>query len=80
LPRYLSKDGGKLILNVTASEFMDMSIPLPSLEEQRRIASVLNTCDEELRLLRAQVDALKRQKQGLMQKLLSGEVPTLRRR
>lgn len=65
------------LLNVTSSDFMDMSILLPSLGEQRHIAAVLNTCDDEIRLLRAQVDALKQQKKGLMQKLLTGEVQIL---
>ncbi len=45
----------------------------PPLEEQRRIAAILNACDRELDLLRRQLAAIKRQKQGLMQKLLKRE-------
>ena len=36
--------------------------------------AVLSACDEEIKLLEKQLDALKEQKRGLMQKLLTGEV------
>jgi len=47
---------------------------LPSIEEQRRIAEILNTCDREIALHRRQLAAIREQKRGLMQKLLTGEV------
>lgn len=46
----------------------------PAIDEQRKIATVLDTCDEEINLHRKQLDLLKKQKQGLMQKLLTGEI------
>jgi type I restriction enzyme S subunit len=49
-------------------------VPLPSLEEQTRIAAVLSTCDREIELLKKKQKKLKEQKKGLMQKLLTGEV------
>ena len=49
-------------------------IRLPSLDEQRRIAAVLQACDTEIELLEQKVSALKRQKKGLMQQLLTGKV------
>ncbi len=55
-------------------EFAGIYIWIPSKDEQRAIETVLDTCDEELRLLRAQRAALDRQKRGLMQKLLVGKV------
>ena len=51
-----------------------VKIPFPSLEEQESIAEVLNACDKEIELLDKQLDALKRQKLGLMQKLLTGQI------
>ncbi len=45
-----------------------------SVEEQKKIADVLQACDHELALLRQLHDALKEQKRGLMQKLLTGQV------
>lgn len=47
---------------------------LPPIEEQRRIAEALGTLDDELAQLRQLHDALKEQKKGLMQKLLTGVV------
>ncbi len=51
-----------------------MDIPLPPLPEQRAIADVLQTADEEIRLLEAELAALEKQKRGLMQKLLTGTI------
>lgn len=45
----------------------------PSLEEQQQIASAVLLMREELDRFRQLLDALKRQKRGLMQKLLTGE-------
>lgn len=50
-----------------------ISIP-SSVEEQRRISAILDSCDKEVELLKRQLDALKRQKRGLMQKLLTGQI------
>lgn len=55
-------------------EFSKIRVPLPSVEEQTRIASVLSTCDREIELLRRKEIALREQKKGLMQKLLTGKV------
>lgn len=62
------------LLNIYEPDFYALTLRCPNIAEQRRIAAVLNTCDAELRHLRAQVDALKLQKKGLMQRLLTGEV------
>ncbi len=62
------------LLNVSAGEFFRMSLPVPSVEEQRAIAGVLSAADREIELLSEQLTALKEQKRGLMQKLLTGQV------
>jgi len=51
-------------------------IKLPNLNEQQKIAEVLTACDDEINLLNLKLENLKKQKQGLMQKLLSGKVRT----
>ena len=56
------------------SEFQDLEIKLPNLSEQQKIADVLTACDDEVNLLNLKLENLKKQKQGLMQKLLSGKV------
>lgn len=45
----------------------------PSLPEQQIIVDVLSNADEELSLLKQQLENYKKQKQGLMQKLLTGQ-------
>ncbi len=51
-----------------------LKFKLPSMPEQQKIATFLNAVDREIDLLREQLEALKQQKKGLMQKLLTGEV------
>ena len=63
----------KLTFNLR--DFMHEQIIIPvDIEEQRHIAAILDTCDEEIRLLRLQRAALDQQKRGLMQRLLTGKV------
>ena len=47
---------------------------LPEKKEQCAIAAVLKIAHEEITLLEAKLKALEKQKRGLMQKLLTGEV------
>ncbi|OCL90830.1 restriction endonuclease subunit S [Arcobacter porcinus] len=51
-----------------------MKIKLPSLPEQQKIAEVLSLADDEINLLKNELEELKLQKKALMQKLLTGEV------
>ena len=62
------------LLNISKDDFFSVSLPLPQLLEQRRIAAVLNVCDTELERLSVQLVAFKEQKKGLMQHLLTGKV------
>lgn len=65
---------GTTIIHLYAKDFKDMKIKLPNLQEQQKIAEVLTACDDEINLLNLKLENLKKQKQGLMQKLLSGKV------
>lgn len=56
------------------NEFSKIHVPLPGLEEQEAIVGVFDLVDEELKLLNQQLAALKEQKKGLMQQLLTGKV------
>ncbi|EKE02606.1 MAG: Type I restriction-modification system specificity subunit S [uncultured bacterium] len=63
------------LLNIGITEFFATLLRIPpSIEEQQKIATVLNACDEEIKLLNKQFDSLKEQKKGLMQKLLTGQI------
>lgn len=61
------------LLNIRPEEFMGTSVPLPSLALQQQIAAVLDEAREEIRLLALKLEALRIQKRGLMQKLLTGK-------
>jgi len=60
--------------NLKFNHFAQIHIRIPEIREQRRIAAVLQACDREIELLTQKRDALQRQKKGLMQRLLTGQV------
>ena len=55
------------------TEFSRLPFPVPPLDEQEAIADVLRTSRSELDALTDEIEAVSRQKRGLMQKLLTGE-------
>lgn len=65
---------GSTRFNLSKNQFKKITVHLPSIEEQKAIAAILSTADEELRLLEAQLSALQAQKKGLMQQLLTGKI------
>ncbi|MEX9810420.1 restriction endonuclease subunit S [Providencia stuartii] len=64
---------GSAQLNFGPSHMAKCFIPLPSLEEQQKIASVLTSADREIELLEAKLAHLKDEKKALMQQLLTGK-------
>ena len=56
-----------------ASDLAIIKLNLPSLPEQKAIAEVLTTADDEIATHRKKVDAMRLQKRGLMQQLLTGK-------
>ncbi|MBP9943083.1 MAG: restriction endonuclease subunit S [Desulfomicrobium sp.] len=62
-------------LNLKFKHFARIRLTVPTeVKEQQAIAAILNNADREIALHRAELDALKRQKRGLMQQLLTGKV------
>ena len=61
------------LLNVTADDFFSMKMPVPPPDVQEHIVRLLGEAMRELALLREQMAALRTQKRGLMQKLLTGQ-------
>lgn len=55
------------------SQFAQIKIPLPSLQEQTEINAVLEVSLKEITLLKDYLRLLAKQKRGLMQKLLTGQ-------
>ena len=64
---------GSGLPNIQKSDLETFPVILPDLATQTAIACYLNALREEIGLLGKSLDALKRQKRGLMQKLLTGE-------
>ncbi len=58
---------------ISIPDFMTIKIPLPPIDQQKQIAAILDSARQEIELLKKQADAFRRQKRGLMQKLLTGE-------
>lgn len=72
-PKLLRKlQGGQP--NLSAKLVKASFIAIPAIEEQKKIASVLHLCDEEIALLEQKAGALRMQKRGLMQQLLTGKI------
>ena len=65
---------GTAQLGLSKRTIENLKIKLPNLKEQQKIAEVLMACDDEINLLNLKLENLKKQKQGLMQKLLSAKV------
>jgi type I restriction enzyme S subunit len=59
---------------ISYTDFGEMYLPIPSIEEQNKIAEILMLADKEIGLLKKELEAFKLQKKGLMQRLLTGEV------
>jgi restriction endonuclease S subunit len=55
-------------------EFLNLKIPVPPLEEQKKIATFLSSLDRELELHKQKLQTLQLQKKGLMQQLLTGKI------
>ena len=61
-------------LNLKYINFSQIKVLVPPKAEQRRIAQVLSTADREINQLETKLKVLEKQKRGLMQKLLTGEI------
>ena len=71
----VANEGGRAhgLLNVTPTDFFNMRMSIPSINEQNAIASVLVNADKEIEKQKQKLAALQEQKKGLMQVLLTGE-------
>lgn len=63
------------LLNMATEDFFNMLLFYPKdLKEQQKIAEILNKSDKEIQILNSKLEKLKKQKKGLMQKLLTGQI------
>lgn len=59
---------------ISQEQFLKTEIPLPPVEEQKKIVAIINTAEAELQSLQDKLHSLKKQKRGLMQQLLTGRI------
>ena len=64
---------GDGLLNVDKTDFFELEIVYPHIAEQKAIAEVLTVADNEIATHRKRLEALRLQKRGLMQQLLTGK-------
>jgi type I restriction enzyme S subunit len=58
---------------MSKKDFLNIEVAVPCLDEQRKIGENLKLADSEIELLFKKLDALREQKKGLMQQLLTGK-------
>lgn len=58
------------LLNISAEEFFNIQLRVPSIEEQERIANTLSSIDDLINATNEKLELLKVHKKGLMQQLL----------
>ena len=64
---------GSTRFNLSKNEVMKLQIELPSFSEQQAIAEVLTSAEREIKNHRKKIEAMRQQKRGLMQQLLTGK-------
>ncbi|PTY40783.1 restriction endonuclease subunit S [Brachyspira hampsonii] len=65
---------GHTVVHIYASSLEKLTIILPPLDEQKRIAEVLSLCDDVIENLTKLIEQKELYKKGVMQRVLSGEV------
>jgi type I restriction enzyme S subunit len=70
-----SEQGASIVRrNLDMDGLLSSIVSVPPVEEQLEISKVLQSADDELTLLNSELEALKQQKKGLMQLLLTGKI------
>lgn len=72
--RIKSEMVGQAITRSTLQTIEGLSLPIPPLPEQKKIAEILSTWDTAIEQVRKLIDAKKRLKKALMQQLLTGKI------
>ena len=69
---FMNVIAGSTIAHLYQRDFINFEFPLPPIQEQQKIVTILSTIDERLNLENKRKEKLERLKQGLMNELLTG--------
>lgn len=71
----VANEGGRAhgLLNVKPSDFFNLKIYIPDAVEQRKIAEIISVADQEIQLIKRQLDCLRQERKVLMHQLLAGK-------
>lgn len=70
----IDKGSGSTVLGLSSDDLKALEICFPPIEEQRQIADTLSTIDAEIKTVKRQLAKARQIKQGMMQKLLTGQI------
>ncbi|SLM61598.1 MULTISPECIES: restriction endonuclease subunit S [Dickeya] len=70
---FLSQAVGSTVKSLRLPMFQKMRLHLPTLIEQKKIATTLSIADQEIETLKQKLNHLKQEKKALMQQLLTGK-------
>ncbi|MHB1665301.1 MAG: restriction endonuclease subunit S [bacterium] len=65
---------GTKVLSISSKRMKEISLNIPALSEQQKIASFLTAVDKKIEIVTKKIEHLENYKKGLMQKLLTGEI------
>jgi type I restriction enzyme, S subunit len=71
---FLSEVTGSTIMNLSLTTIKNLSLLLPSLPEQQKIAAFLSAMDKKIKQLQRKKELLEQYKRGVMQKIFSQEI------
>lgn len=75
--KVIERVGGTTHKRISRSALGKISISLPKIEEQSRIAQILSDMDNEIREFEIKIEKYKMLRQGMMQSLLNGKIRLL---
>lgn len=70
-----SEQGASIVRrNLDLKGLLNTNIKIPTIDEQKELASILMSSDKEINLIEKEIEELQQQKKALMQQLLTGKV------
>ena len=74
LKKIQNTTSGTTVKHLSHSDVENLELPLPPLPEQKAIAQILSDMDAEIEALEKKLEKYKQIKEGMMEKLLTGQV------